>query len=446
MRLFVLFILCSLYLFSFDYHLKPYKLGDGIHCFFGIPSNISYQNGGNMINSCYIETEEGYIVVDSGPTYQYANSTYALMQTFKKMPVKYVINTSSDEVHILGNSFFKEKGAILIAPQSYKKSLMTKKSLSLRTKLSEDVFSKTNLISADLYLKYKYTINLGKTKFYIKAITNDSEHLVVYVPKKKILFSGDMIFNNRLPIFENNRSIIIWRKALKKLKKLPWKDTVSSHGLMTRRSAFLYTEKYLNLLEEEVTKALKKKKSKNEAIKNIKLSMFKNDKLYKKWHHQNVALVYDELFKNKDILIKKRTKNISDRALKKGKIKTISKVKKIHYVNFSKALKEAKRKKKIILMKIRSTHCKYCDQLDKVLGKNKKVRKLIDKYFEIVKINLDKEKIPLSVMVRSTPTLLFLKPNKELLMQLTGIRALGEVLEVLNEAVVDGHNGGYLYQ
>ena len=446
MKSFIFFIIFSPYLFSFDYHLKPYKLGDGTHCFFGIPSSISYQNGGNMINSCYVETDEGYVVIDSGPTYQYAKSTYALMQTFKKMPVKYVINTSSNEVNILGNAFFKEKGATLIAPQSYKKVFTKKKSLALRSKLSEDAFSKTALISADLYLKNKYTISLGKIKLYIKAIKNDSEHLVVYLPKRKILFSGDMIFNNRLPIFENNRSIIVWKEALKKLKKLQWKDTVSSHGLMTKRNAFAYTEKYLNILEERLKRALDKKKSKNEAIKNIKLSMFKNDKLYKKWHHKNVALVYDELSKNKDVLIKKRTKSLAYRAIKKGKIKTASKVKKIHYVNFSQALKEAKRKNKIILMKIRSTHCKYCDQLDKVLAKSKKVRRLIDKYFEIVKINVDKEKIPLSVMVRSTPTLLFLKPNKKLLMQLTGIRALGEVLEVLNEAVVDGHNGGYLYQ
>ena len=51
----------------------------------------------------------------------------------------------------------------------------------------------------------------------------------------------------------------------------------------------------------------------------------------------------------------------------------------------------------------------------------------------------------MDLTVRSTPTLIFIKPdNKKVLMKLAGIRALGELLEVLNEAVDDGHNGGYL--
>jgi len=63
----------------------------------------------------------------------------------------------------------------------------------------------------------------------------------------------------------------------------------------------------------------------------------------------------------------------------------------------------------------------------------------------LVKINTDYEDIPLGLTVRSTPTLIFVQANnKKVLMKLAGIRALGELLEILNEAVDDGHNGGYL--
>ena len=73
------------------------------------------------------------------------------------------------------------------------------------------------------------------------------------------------------------------------------------------------------------------------------------------------------------------------------------------------------------------------------------MKKLLNKYFELVKINIDYENVPMGIIVRSTPTLIFIRPdNKKNLMQLSGIRALGELLEILNEAVDDGHNGGYL--
>jgi thioredoxin-related protein len=63
----------------------------------------------------------------------------------------------------------------------------------------------------------------------------------------------------------------------------------------------------------------------------------------------------------------------------------------------------------------------------------------------MVVVNGDDEEIPLGLRVQSTPTLIFIQPkNKRVLMQLVGIRALGELLEILNEAVEDGHREGYL--
>ena len=98
MRYLISFFIFSVYLYGFNYHLKPYKISEGIHCFFGLPSQVREINGGNMVNSCYVETSEGYIVIDSGPTYSYAQEAYEVMKKKKKLSVKYVINTSSDEV------------------------------------------------------------------------------------------------------------------------------------------------------------------------------------------------------------------------------------------------------------------------------------------------------------------------------------------------------------
>lgn len=58
---------------------------------------------------------------------------------------------------------------------------------------------------------------------------------------------------------------------------------------------------------------------------------------------------------------------------------------------------------------------------------------------------MDYSKVPLGIRIASTPTIIFVRPSdKKVLMELAGIRALGELLEILNEAVDDGHNGGYL--
>ena len=459
MRYFLSFIFFTFYLFGFDYHLKPYTISDGINCFFGLPSNISKDNGGNMINSCYIEAKGGYIVIDSGPTYSYAQSTYEIMKNQKNLPVKYVINTSSDEVHILGNDFFKEQGAILIGPKNYERHLILNKKLLIADKISSDALLNTRLIPLDKYLEDDLTIVLNNLKVDIKKIKNDNEHLIVHIPSKKIVFAGDMIFNNRIVAFKNNRSIIVWEEGLELLQSLSWDDIVSAHGYMTRRSALKNTQSYLSLLKSEVKSSILSGESREDAIKNIKLSAFSEDRLYKVWHHKNVASVYDEFkkmqkFKTKKVAMTTNlvSKNHSrermevEKRIKKDIVETkLKKIKDVLSVSFRTALTNAKSKKKIIFVKVRSTTCKYCDRLDSVIGSDNAVKNILNKYFEVVMLNSDYDVIPYDIRIEHTPTLLFFKPDsKEPLMNLTGIKALGEFLEVLEEAVDDGHRGGYL--
>jgi len=446
-----IFLLLSFNLYGFDYHLKPYKISDGIHCFFGLPSQVTHSNGGNMVNSCYIETTEGYIVIDSGPTYSYAQDAYRLMEKKRKLPVKYVINTSSDEVHILGNEFYKEQGAIIFGPEGYKSQLKVKKSLHLKTLLDEDVLEHTRIVPINRYISNEETLMLGNTKLYIKLAKGDNAHLYAYLKEKKIVFAGDMIFNNRMVSLKENRSLLLWEKELAKLEKLDWVDIVSAHGYMTRRSALKHTKTYLSLLKQEIYSAIKKGESKEKILKTVTLPSFSKDRLYSFWHKKNVLNAYKELKEVSSKSTKFTKSNLSQIktsiTAKKREEKNIdvSSNNTLQYRNFSEAIKYAKANKKIVLIKVRSTTCKYCDQLDNVIATNNQVRSILDKYFEIVKLDADSETIPLNETVQSTPTLIFVQPsNKKVLMKLPGIRAIGELLEVLNEAVKDGHKGAYL--
>ena len=478
MRYLTSFFIFSIYLYGFNYHLKPYKISDGIHCFFGLPSQVNHINGGNMVNSCYVETSDSYVIIDSGPTYSYAQEAYKVMQKKKNLPVSYVINTSWEEVHVLGNQFYQERGAKLIGPTGYKKHIEYKNILFLSTKLTKDAFLNTRAVPLDFYIDKEKILIFENMKIKINTLENDGNHLYVHIREKDILFAGDFVFNNRIVPIKHGRSLIRWLRVLDDISILKWSDIISSHGYMTRRSAVKNTKSYLLLLKSEILKGLEEGKSREEIIKSVKLSSFGEDKFYKVWHFKNVARVYDELKNNMEDLeldvdnqpaieMEKELKHIESVKIKmdkevklekeivalvKPKVvtknikkKILKKVVKVKYKSFSKAMNVAQKKNKIVLIKVRSTICKYCDQLDRIFRINSKVRKILNRYFEVVKINTDYKDIPLDITVRSTPTLIFIRPdNEKVLMKLAGIRALGELLEILNEAVDDGHNDGYL--
>lgn len=126
----------------------------------------------------------------------------------------------------------------------------------------------------------------------------------MHVPSKKTVFAGDMIFNNRIVALKDNRSILVWQEGLELLNSLSWEDVVSAHGYMTRRSALKNTQSYLSLLESEVKSSILSGESRENAIKNIRLSAFSEDRLYEFWHPKNVATVYDEFTEKKIVRIK----------------------------------------------------------------------------------------------------------------------------------------------
>ena len=467
MRYFISFFIFSLYLHGFNYHLKPYQISEGINCFFGLPSQVSNINGGNMINSCYVETSEGYVVIDSGPTYSYAQAAYAVMKKKKNLPVKYVINTSWDEVHILGNEFYREMGAKLLGPNGYKENIETRKVLHLSKKITKDALFNTRVVPLDEYIKSDKRLHFKTMNIDIKTLHNNDNDLYVYIKEKNIVFAGDLIYNNRIPIINHGRSFLNWLAEIDKLSALEWSDIISAHGYKTRRSALQPTKDYLSFLQNEILKKMHKGASLEKIQTALQSNLFKRDTFYKSWHTKNIMRVYEELKVLEKKKISKKTKEVlpfkqvEDKKKPKVTVMVMPKatlqptlpltsqivVKEINlkYKSFTEALSSGKKDKKIILLKVRSTGCKYCDELDRMISENNKVEKILNQYFEMVEINLDEESIPLDIRIQSTPTLVFIEAeNKKVLMKIAGIRALGELVEVLNEAIEDGHNGGYL--
>ena len=77
MKVFLFSVVFVYSLLSFDYNLKPKKIGENTYCFFGAPEIMNKVNNGNMVNTCYVNMGESYLVIDSGPTYQYASQAHS---------------------------------------------------------------------------------------------------------------------------------------------------------------------------------------------------------------------------------------------------------------------------------------------------------------------------------------------------------------------------------
>ena len=282
---------------SFTYHLKPKKVTDDIYCFFGALEKISKENAGNVVNSCYVKTKKGFVVIDSGPTFSYAKQAYTQMQKIAPLPVKYVINTHDHDDHWQGNSFYKSKGALLIGPQTYTENVVAGMQTRIERIIGQKLYGKTKIVKLDKVVDNNLTLHLGDEVFEIQqplALAHTKGDLIVYLPHKKALFVGDLVFNGRLTSLRDG-SILGSLKALDVIDSYHAKNVITGHGYQSDENTTHEFREYLSKIKKQVLKAIDEDVGMEEITQKVKMPEFQKLKLYDALHNRTVLDAYKEL-------------------------------------------------------------------------------------------------------------------------------------------------------
>ncbi|RUM72759.1 MAG: MBL fold metallo-hydrolase [Sulfurovum sp.] len=292
--------LCSILVVSlnaFDYGLHPKKVAEDVFCFFGALENITPQNGGNIVNTCFVKTKEGFVVIDSGPTYDYATQAYEQMQKIAKLPVKYVIVTHDHDDHWQGNSFYKSKGALLIGPKTYEQNVVAGMPTRMHRILGDTLYGKTKIVKLDTVVEENLSVAVGDELFLIRQlvpIAHTKGDLIVYMPHKKVLFAGDLVFNDRLTSIRDG-SLLGSLEALKKIDAYHARVIIGGHGYRTDANATKSLEGYLAQMKKEILDAQDQDIGMEEITQKVTMPAYQKTKLYSVLHARNVTDAYREL-------------------------------------------------------------------------------------------------------------------------------------------------------
>jgi glyoxylase-like metal-dependent hydrolase (beta-lactamase superfamily II) len=294
----ILFILLSFsFVFGFEYNLKPQKVAEDVYCFFGKLENISKENAGNMVNTCFVQTKEGFVVIDSGPTFSYAAQAYEQMQHIAKLPVKYVINTHDHDDHWLGNSFYKAKGALLIGPRTYEQNVVVGMETRMQQALGKELYGETKIVKLDTIVDNNLTLKISDKIFEIKQIVKKAHthgDLLIHLLGENVIFAGDLVFNDRLTSIRDG-SLMGSLKMLDEIDALRPKIIIGGHGYTIDSTATKNLRAYLTQIKKEVQIALDNNIPIDEITKKVVMSQYKNMKLYDVLHTRNVFVSYQEL-------------------------------------------------------------------------------------------------------------------------------------------------------
>ena len=283
---------------NFDYKLKPQKVSENIWCFFGKTEVPSKENGGFMANSCYIKAKDSYILVDTGANYNFAKQAYEAMQKIEDLKVSTIIITHEHDDHWMGNSFNKDRfNSIIYAPKSINENYNENSKPRIFEILDKNEMENTKVIKADVVVSDEKVINISDKTIKIiptKLTAHTKDDLIVYLPDEKVIFTGDIIMNQRVT---SNRdgSVIGTLKAIDLINSYDWNTLIAGHGTITDKKATDFTTKYFTLLKTRVLEAIEAGITADEISKVVTMDDFKDVAMFDELNSRNVFDAFREL-------------------------------------------------------------------------------------------------------------------------------------------------------
>ncbi|MDH5518155.1 MAG: MBL fold metallo-hydrolase [Gammaproteobacteria bacterium] len=247
---------------SFSLHadsaLKVVRVSENSWAIVGPLTNRSAENLGNNATFGFIITTDGVVLIDSGGGYPGAMKLHQAIKTVTQQPIRYVINTGSQDHRWFGNSYFSTLGAKIISSKrtvtAQRQQLSQQKTRMLNT-AGASVLKNTVAKTADITFDTSYTFSSGNTllEIYFSGPAHTPGDSYVWLPQSKILFSGDNIYTERMLNLAEHSDSKNWLAAFEAIASLQPAHIIPGHGAPTTlQKATHDTYDYLRFLRQQV--------------------------------------------------------------------------------------------------------------------------------------------------------------------------------------------------
>ncbi|MGB5306891.1 MAG: MBL fold metallo-hydrolase, partial [Gammaproteobacteria bacterium] len=211
-----------------------------------------------------IITGAGVVVFDALGTPSLAQLLLEKIRAITDEPVVRVIVSHYHADHIYGLQVFEDLDAEILAPVGAEKYLGSAAALERledrRFTLDPWVNENTRLVLPDRYLGEATRFRLGDVEFVVTMVgaAHSDGDLTLYVEPDRVLFSGDIIFEGRVP-FLGDANTRHWLAVLERMEKEQLVALVPGHGAVAQdpNKAISLTRRYLAYLRDSMAAAVR---------------------------------------------------------------------------------------------------------------------------------------------------------------------------------------------
>jgi glyoxylase-like metal-dependent hydrolase (beta-lactamase superfamily II) len=257
------------------------------------------EHEGFISNAGFVVTDEGVVVLDALGSPSLATRMRELVRTVTDRPVVKVVVSHYHADHIYGLQVYKDEGAQVVAPGealAYLSGPQAAARLAERREtLKPFIDERTRLIHPDVLVDRDMTFSLGGYTFKLQPFgpVHSDGDMTMLVQPGGVLFSGDLIFEGRVP-FVGDADTRRWVEVLDGLLGSGLEVLVPGHGAASRNApaTLRLTREYLAFLREAMGRAVEEMQPFDEAYAAVDWSRWKDLPAFESANRRNAYAVY----------------------------------------------------------------------------------------------------------------------------------------------------------
>ena len=230
------------------------KISDSVYSYVDCQGACAKNSFGS--NAGIIIGKDFLVAVDALMSAKEAQRFIKDIRKISNKPIKFLIDTHYHSDHTLGNVEFAKLGAIIISQENARKN-MEKAGAGMvqhaeKSGLSPQDLKDTKVTHPTLTFKERVTLYLGNNKVEIiyPGPAHTSGNVIVYVPREKVLFAGDLLFTDFHP-YLGEADIAGWVKVLDRLMAMDVTKIIPGHGPLSTKKDLADLKTYLLVFDQK---------------------------------------------------------------------------------------------------------------------------------------------------------------------------------------------------
>ena len=271
--------------------------GNFVH--YGGLEERSAANLGDNANIGFIIGTKCVAVIDTGGSFALGEGLRTALRARTALPVCYVIITHAHPDHFFGAAAFRGEQAVFVGHQNLPRTLQQRGKFYLNTLIRDlqDLARRSEVVEPSLLVKDRLELDLGGRTISLTAwpTAHTDNDLTVLDSSTSTLWTGDLLFVQHTPVLDG--SLTGFLSVIDQLAQLAPAHYVAGHGRTDRswKAALEEERRYFQLIADETRRALKSRRTLQDAIDTVGVSEAENWVNFDLFHRRNVTAAYTEL-------------------------------------------------------------------------------------------------------------------------------------------------------